>query len=204
MSLFGKIREKLKWQNLREQPIVSNTIEQIDQLSPEQRIVVGVAFVVGGVLILFMIFLRGYGAVGDLKSQVATQQAELSKVAQFSTGFQQHSRDIKRIQSEIRRRPKTFTLKGFVTDQIGRAGIAQETVSSIKDEVLPPKGDLQESIVNIKLSKVSLKRLTNLIYSIERSQNVTRVKELHIKLRSDDNRYLDSNLTISTVMEAPK
>jgi len=204
MSLYGRIKEQLKWSNLREKQLVANTIEQFDNLSSEQRMVLGIAFAVGGFLLLVMIFFRGYGAVGDLKSQVDIQQKELAKVTEFSQGFQGHQRDVQRIRSEIRRRPKTFSLKKFVTDQISRAGIPNESVTSLKEQMLPPKGELQESNVNLRLSKIGLKGLSNFIYGIERSQNVTRVKELHIKLRSDDNRYLDSNITISTVVEAPK
>lgn len=204
MAFFGKLREKLKWQNLREHKLVANTIEQLEALSPEQRRGLTIAFAVGGVLVLGIILFKGYGAVSKLKTNLSTQQAELNKISTFSEGYREFEEDLTRIQSEIRRRPKTFSLQAFVAEQIAKAGIPKEIISGVKEELMPPKGDLQEVVVEVKLSRVSLKRLTNLIFGLERSQNVTRVKDLHIKVRTDDNRFLDSTFAVSTVREAPK
>lgn len=204
MSLFGKIKEGMKWKNVREYTVVANTIEQIDRLSPEQRRALGIAFGTALVLILTMIFYRGYSAVGSLKSSVESGQAELNKVGSFSQEYKVFTADINRITSEIRRRPKNFSLKTFVTEQAIRSGIAKDFTTSLKEELMPPQENIQEVTVNAHFNHVTVKKLMNFLFSIERSQFVTRVKELHLKTRNDDNRYLDSNVVISTVLETAK
>ena len=204
MSILTKIRETFKWNKLIELPIVMSTLEKLDRLSPEQRRGLAIAFGAAFFLIVLMIFYRGYNAVSSLKTSISSGQSELNKVAEFSSNYNSFSEDIKRISSEIRRRPKTFHLKNFVSEQALRAGIAKGMTTGLKEELMPPKDSLQEAVVNVSFSRVSVKKLMNFLFAVERSQFVTRVKELHMKARSDDNRYLDANVAVSTVLEAPK
>lgn len=204
MSILSRVREKLKWNKIRELPIVTNTLEQLDRLSPEQRRGLAVAFAASLFLILLMIFYRGYNAVSSLKTSINSGQSELNKVAEFGSDYKSFSLDIKRITSEIRRRPKTFQLKNFVSEQALRAGISKGMTTGLKEELMPPKDSLQEVVASVKFSRVSVKKLMNFLFAVERSRFVTRVKELHMKIRSDDNRYLDANVSVSTVLEAPK
>ncbi|MFC2075055.1 hypothetical protein ACFLRA_02145 [Bdellovibrionota bacterium] len=204
MPLIKDILDKLKLKNLREQPIVANTLEQLDRLTPEQRTALGIAFGIGTIVIVTMIFIKGYGTLGVLKENIGKQRGDLKQISSFSEDFQYFEKDIARIQSEIRRRPKTFKLKSFLSEQASKAGIPNELITSMQDQLLPAKGDLQESVVEIQFQNVSLKRITNFIHGVERSQNVTRVKELHIKPRADDKRYLNANMVVSTIMEIEK
>lgn len=204
MSIVSKIKGKLAWKNIRELPIVTSSIEQYDRLTPEQRRSVAIAFSAAALILLLIIFYRGYNAVSSLKSSINSGQSELNKVAEFSSDYKSFSEDIKRITSEIRRRPKTFQLKNFVSEQALRAGISKAMTTGLKEELMPPKDTLQEAVVNVNFSRVSVKKLMNFLFSVERSQFVTRVKELHMKARADDNRFLDANVSVSTVLEAPK
>lgn len=204
MSILTKIKEMLKWNKLRELRVVTSTLEQLDRLSPEQRRGLAIAFGAAFFLILLMIFYRGYNTVSSLKTSISSGQSELNKVAEFSNDYKSFSEDIKRISSEIRRRPKTFQLKNFVSEQALRAGISKGMTTALKEELMPPKDSLQEAVVNVNFTRVNVKKLVNFLFAIERSQFVTRVKELHMKARSDDNRYLDASVAVSTVLEAPK
>ncbi|OGQ36764.1 MAG: hypothetical protein A3F16_08490 [Deltaproteobacteria bacterium RIFCSPHIGHO2_12_FULL_43_9] len=204
MSILKTIKEKLKWKNVREIPLVSSSIEQLDRLTPEQRRIVAVSFSAASLILLLMIFYRGYNAVSSLKGSISSGQSELNKVAEFSRDYKSFSEDIKSITSEIRRRPKTFQLKNFVSEQALRAGISKAMTTGLKEELMPPKDTLQEAVVNVNFSRVSVKKLMNFLFAVERSRFVTRVKELHMKVRSDDNRFLDASVAVSTVLEAQK
>jgi len=78
---------------------------------------------------------------------------------------------------------------------IEECGLAKN-VATMKQQVLPIDSNYSETIVEVRLEKLSLDRLVNFLWRIESSQVLARTKSLYIKRNATNKDLLDSVLEI--------
>jgi type II secretory pathway component PulM len=157
-----------------------------------------IAFIVGAalavVLFLWVVVLPRLG-IGGLDDQIATKENELREMSRLYKNFDQVKRDFTRIDSQIQRN-RDLSLLSELSSIAERLNIKQGIDSMISKP--KPKNDFyEEEAVEIRLQKVTLEELTRLLYEVEQSPKVLRVRKMHVETRFDDMSLLNVTLEVS-------
>lgn len=127
-----------------------------------------------------------------LKKQVALQQVQ--KLQQEYESLQHTSGDI---QQRVAKRPKSFTLFSFIEQKATSSGI-KEKINYMKPSEVESDALLQESRVDMKLEKITLKNLVDFLKGVESTQNVVSINRISIQEYGKEQGYLNAIIQIAT------
>ncbi len=101
------------------------------------------------------------------------------------------------IRKGISRRSQDFTLFSYLEKRAGDAGI-RSNVKHMHPSRGPVSGSFEESCVEVKLEKVTLKQLVTFLSAVESPADVVRVKRLSVKKGSGNPEYLAALIQVVT------
>lgn len=147
------------------------------------------------IMFLWVIVLPRLG-IGGIDAKIEAKEKELREMTRLYGNFEQVKRDFTRIDTQITRNSE-LSLQSELSAIAERLNIKQG-VDSIISKARPKNDFYQEESVEIRLQKVTLEELTRLLYEIEQSPKVLRVRKLHIEGRFDDANLLNVVMEVST------
>ena len=100
----------------------------------------------------------------------------------------------------LARRPKNFTLFSFLEKAAGDAGV-KENIKSMKPSASAGKGPFKESLVEMKLERITLGQMVDYLKLIESPQNLVNIKRLSIQSNKKETQFLDVVLQVLTFTE---
>jgi general secretion pathway protein M len=110
-----------------------------------------------------------------LKKSIVTKEKGLEKMLQFSREYMVLKQQSHTAENVIRRRAPGFTLFSFLEKAAGKAGVKRH-IKYMKPSSSKGEGGWKETMVEMKLDKISLKRLMDYLYLIELSGKAIQIK----------------------------
>jgi len=158
------------------------------------------ALIGAGVALLIVVGLPvslASSKLSSLEEAIEKGQENRRQVVRQIEGFQQMEGELKKVEGQLQGgfdATITTTMETLATE----AGI-KERIDSLKERPAVPSEFFDELAVDVRLTKVTLPQLTDLLYKIEHhSRLVLRVKQMQIKPRFDNKQLLDATFQVST------
>jgi len=161
----------------------------------QKRILLIAGGVLAVLLFVWVIVLPRLG-IGGLDDKIAKKESELREMVRLYKNFEQVKRDFNRIDTQISRN-RDLSLLSELSAIAEKLNIKQ-SIDSMVSKAKPKNDFYQEEAVEMRMQKLTLEELTRLLYEIEQSPKVLRVRKLHAETRYDDASLLNVTLEVST------
>lgn len=168
----------------------------ISQLSQRDRI----ALLVGAVAVLlallfFAVISPFQGALQRLDARIATRQKQLVEVQDLQRRYQLLQRVLAQAEQRIAQGDQ-LTLTSFLEDLVKRYA-TQDNLVGMRPQPASAQGDLRQETVEVRLEKVRLGQVVQLLNAIDGAPGYLKVQNLRLKTRFDDRSQLDATFTVA-------
>jgi general secretion pathway protein M len=169
-----------------------------DQLTKSQKytLTVGLAFA-GAVLLVQFAVLPYLEARQNVRSAIAANEKALREIATLGAEYgvlRQRSEEIRRV---IERRPPGFALISHLEKRAGDAGV-KSNIRSMNPLKSAPTGDYEETAVEMKLDKLTMKQLTDFFYLVESPEEMIRIRRVSLVKMKESPEYLSALIQVFT------
>ncbi len=152
----------------------------------------------GGVVVLFFLWtivLPKLG-IGGYENRIEAKERELREMIHLYQSFEQIKSDVARIEKNINRN-QSMSLLSELSILAEKVGI-NEGIDSMVSKQKPKNDFYKEEAVEMRLQKVTLEEFGRLLYEIEHSAKLMRVRKMHLESRFDNASLLNVALEVST------
>ena len=191
-SLLGVVREKTEPLAQRVRDLVGRR-----EFSPRdmRALKIGAAVVV--VLIVFSIYRVVFPGGSAVRTEVSQMKLQLNEIRTIKEEYR-YSRDLLAKVSGSMKEEKealiSVTEKVLIRNGIDRRSFSiRGTNPSVRG-----KGIKKERAVLVKVNKVAVPKVLNILYSFQKSKTLLRVSDLRIKTRFDNPNLTDVSFRLST------
>lgn len=132
----------------------------------------------------------------SLNRRLATASRQLAELQTLRGDYQRQQQIIDRIDMQLRRQPRNFTIFSHLEQVAGQTGI-QDKVQSINTVASPPNTVYREDSVEVRMEGVTLRQLTEYLYQMEKSPQVLRIKRLQVKPTRENRQMLSVRFRVS-------
>ncbi len=168
------------------------------QLNKRERIFV---FIGGGALLLALIYFAIVApyrsALKRFDQQIAARIGQLQEVKALQTSYLELQQQMAQVEKLLENK-QTFSsltfIEGLVEQTAGR-----ENLQSMRPQSPEVRNEFTIDTVEIKLEKLTLKQVLELLTGIEDATSPMQVKTLYIKQRFDDRSLLDATMTVTAL-----
>lgn len=169
-----------------------------EQLTKSQRysVVVGLVFVAAALFVQFAAFPY-YDERQKVAGAIAGAEKTLRELAGLSAEYgllRQRSEEIRRV---IERRPPGFALFSYLEKRAGDAGV-KTNIRSINPLKSAPEGAYEESAVEMRLDRLTMKQLTDFLYLVESREDLVRIRKMSIGKMKESPEYLSVLIQVFT------
>jgi len=182
------------------QGLVQNILQKvgIDSLDQrEKRVLLGGGIFLLCFFVLQLVILPLWQARSNLQTSIERKSQELEKIKELKSEYQQLKLQEGGIEARIAKRPAGFTLFTFLDKQATKAQVKKQ-IKYMKPSTEEGDGNLQESMVEMKLQKIALKSLVSYIRLVESEKNVVSIRRISIQDSGNEQGFLDVILQITT------
>jgi general secretion pathway protein M len=174
-----------------------------EQLTKSQKymVVAGAVFVVVALLVQFAV-LPYFDARQKVRGAIDKGEKTLREIATLATEYdilRQRSEEVRRV---IARRPPGFALFSYLEKRAGDAGV-KTNIKSINPLKATPEGAFEETAVEIKLDKLTMKQLTDFLYMVESREDLVRVRKMSVGKMKESPEYLSALIQVFTYQPMP-
>ena len=170
----------------------------ISQLNQREKIFVtagGVALVLA---LLYLAVLMPYrSALNRLDKQIAARSQQLQEVKTLRAQYLAMQQQILQVEMRVKNN-QDFSALTFIENLVERTAGRDNLVSMRPQPPLTQNEFIVDS-VEVKLEKLSLKQVLELLWGLEGTKTPMQVKSLYLKQRFDDRSLLDATMTISAL-----
>jgi type II secretory pathway component PulM len=191
MSSITKIREKVV---LQAEPV----LRRLDPLRArwdgatqrERRLILIAAVAFAGAFILIGV-VQARASLDDLRNGLSRDRERLAQIEGLIT---EHA-DLTEKVTQLKRNVINQPVSTYVESKAREAGLA-DTIERIQNQRTDENDFFEESVVEVRLKKVSLQQLTQFMFGLEQSGQAARVQSLEVKPTFQDPRYLDVSMEV--------
>jgi general secretion pathway protein M len=134
------------------------------------------------------------------KNNVTVKQDNLQQMAVLRQEYLLLQQDSDTLAQRLAKRPKNFTLFSFLEKAAGDAGV-KDNIKSMKPSAATGKGPFKESLVEMKLERITLGQMVGYLKLIESPVNLVSAKRVSIQSNKKETQFLDVILQILTFTE---
>ncbi len=169
------------------------------KLGRREKILVSLAACCIAVFVLFQFIIFPFFDKREaLGRGIDAKRAGLKEIVRLRSEYKSYKRGAEGIQRYLRGRIKSFTLFSFLEQAAGKARV-KDHIKYMKPSASRSNGRFKESMVEMKLDKISLKQLVDYLYLIESPENVVSIKRISIKDSKSAPEYLDAVMQVLTI-----
>lgn len=139
-------------------------------------------------------------ARAKLDKSIAKRKADIIELKLLRRQYQDLQKETGGIKEQLQRRQDNFSLFSFLDRQAAAVEI-KDLISYMKPSTSQSEGDLVESLVEMKLKKISLKQLVAYLERIESPENVVSIKRISIQESGKEKGELEVIIQIVTFAE---
>jgi general secretion pathway protein M len=170
-----------------------------DKLNKKQRyIVTGAAAFV----LVALIFKLGVFPLWDAKTKIwqtlQINQKKLDEVIKLDAEFAGQEAKISKIKKVMSTRTADFSLFSFLEKKAIQAGV-RGNIKHMNSSKGTQSAAFEESLIDMKLDKITIKQLTDFLYYAESSADLVRIKRITVIKMKESPEYLSAQLQIASV-----
>jgi len=167
-----------------------------DQLTTSQKRTVTAGLVFAGMVLLAQLIVVPYfEARQKVRSAIVASDKALRELTALGTEYgvlRQRSEEIRRASE---RRPPGFTLFSYLEKRAGDAAV-KTNIRSLTPLMLAPTGAYEETAVEMRLDKLTMKQLTDFLYLVESPEEMIRVRRISVTKMKESPEYLSALIQV--------
>lgn len=169
------------------------------KLGKREKILVSLAACCIAVFVLFQFIIFPFFDRREVIGRgIDAKRDGLKEMVRLRSEYESYKRGADGIQRYLRSRMKSFTLFSFLEQAAGKARV-KDHIKYMKPSASRSNGRFKESMVEMKLDKISLKQLVDYLYLIESPENIVSIKRISIKDSKSAPGYLDAVMQVLTI-----
>jgi general secretion pathway protein M len=133
----------------------------------------------------------------NLRNNLAVKQNNLQEMILLHQEYLALQQDSKILTRRLASRPNNFTLFSYLEKAAGDAGI-KDNIKYMKPSASTPKGSFKESLVEMKLERITLGQMVGYLKLIEAPDKLVSIKRISIQSNTKETSYLDAILQVLT------
>jgi general secretion pathway protein M len=170
----------------------------INQLNQRERIFVFAGgFALALILLYFAIVAPYRSSLNRLDRQITVRSGQLQEVKALQTRYLELKQQMTQMERLLGKR-QDFSAFTFVENLVERTA-GRENLLSMRPQSPEVRNEFTVDAVEIKLEKLTLKQLLELLLGIEEAATPMQVKNLYLKQRFDDRSLLDATMTVTAL-----
>jgi hypothetical protein len=174
-----------------------------EQLTKSQKytVIAGLVFVAAALLVQFAVFPY-FDARQKVRGAIAGSEKTLRELATLGAEYgvlRQRSEEIRRV---IERRPPGFAFFSYLEKRAGDAGV-KTNIKSINPLKSAPAGTYEETAVEMRLDKLTMKQLTDFLYVLESREDLVRIRKMSVGKMKESPEYLSVLIQVFTYQPMP-
>ena len=130
-------------------------------------------------------------------TNVTVKQVNLQEMVSLRQEYLALQQDADILAQRLASRPKSFTLFSFLEKAAGDAGV-KKNIKYMKPSASTGSGPFKESLVEMKLEKMTLGQMVDYLKLIESPGNLVSIKRISIQTNKKETHYLDAILQVLT------
>ena len=132
-----------------------------------------------------------------MQDSVAAKEINLQEIVRLSQEFEAIKQDSETLTQRLASRPQNFTLFSFLEKAAGKSGV-KSNIKYMKPSASTGKGPFKESLVEMKLERITLKQMVDYLKLIESPDDIVSVKRISVQSNKKETQYLDAILQVLT------
>jgi general secretion pathway protein M len=170
-----------------------------DKLDKNQRyIVAGAAAFVLIALILELIIFPLWDANAKIRQTLLINQKKLDEVIKLDVEFAGQEAKISKIKKVMSTRTADFSLFSYLEKKAAQAGV-RGNIKYMNSSQGTKSANFEESLIDMKLDKITIKQLTDFLYFAESPADLVRIKRIIVNKMKESPEYLSVQLRIASV-----
>lgn len=171
------------------------------QLAKREKYLIALAvIVVVAALLIQLVLVPFWDKREQFRNSVTVKQNNLQQMAGLRQEYLLLQQGSDTLAQSLKSRPENFTLFSFLEKAAGSAGV-KEKIKYMKPSAATGKGPFKESLVEMKLERITLGQLVDYLKLIESPEKLVRIKRLSIQSNKKQTEYLDAILQVLTFTE---
>jgi general secretion pathway protein M len=173
----------------------------ISQLNQRERIFVTVGGIALALALLYLAVLMPYrGALTRLDKQIAARSQQLQEVKSLRAQYLAMQQQILQVEMRVKN-SENFSALTFIENLVERTA-GRENLVSMRPQSPMPQNEFTIDSVEVKLEKLSLRQVLELLWGVESATTPMQVRNLYLKQRFDDHSLLDASMTITALRKS--
>jgi general secretion pathway protein M len=164
-------------------------------LSTREKIVLGTGIAFCVAVLFYIAIVAPYTSkIQTLERKISASQTQLQQTRTLQHEYKVLARQIRKISSDAQDVSGLFS---FVESQVQQVA-GRDKLSSMRPVAPVRHDDMVEEGLEVKIERVSLRQVVDLLQRLEQAQRPLRIKGLDLKVRFENKSLFDTSLTIST------
>jgi type II secretory pathway component PulM len=165
-------------------------------LTKQQKI-----YLIGGGAIVMLLLLSQFVLIPffetkkNISKAIISNEKVLNDMLVLGADYKVIKQRSEEIQAVLSRRPKDLTLFSYLEKKAVESGVRNhvKTMSASKGVVT---GNFEETAVEMKLEKLTLKQLSNFLYVVEAPQELIKIKKISVTKMKESPEYLSAVMQV--------
>jgi general secretion pathway protein M len=149
------------------------------------------------VLILQIAVFPFWDAKEKLAKAIKINQKKLGEISELSTEFTALAAKTAAIKSSVSSRGTDFTLFSYLEKKATLANV-RGRIKYMNSSKGTQSASFEESLIDMKLEKITIKQLTDFLYYAESPADLIRIKKIAINKMKESPEYLSAQIQISS------
>lgn len=174
-----------------------------DQLTRSQKYTVTAGLVFVSAVLLIQFAVAPYiEARRKVRSAIVAGEKSLRELSVLGAEYGVLRQRSEKIRRSIERRPPGFALFSYLEKKAGEAAV-KTNVRSMNPLKPSPAGVYEETAVEIKLDKVTMKQLVDFLYLVESPEEMVRIRRASVHKMKESPEYLSVLIQVFTYQPLP-
>jgi general secretion pathway protein M len=163
----------------------------------QRKLVAGAAIFVLIALILEIAVFPFWEAKAKLTKAIQVNQKKLNEMSKLDADFSSQEAALAKIKRSMSARGADFTLFAYLEKKATQANV-RGRIKQMNSSKGIQSVSLEESLIDMKLEKITIKQLTDFLYFVESPTDLVRIKKITINKMKENPEYLSAQLQISS------
>ncbi len=165
--------------------------------SKQRNLVAGAAIIVLIALIMEIVVFPFWDGNEKLAKAIKVNQKKLNEISELSAEFTSLAAKTAEIKRAVSARGADFTLFSYLEKKATQANVREE-IKYMNSSRGPQSASFEESLIDMKLEKITIKQLADFLYFAESPADLVRIKKITINKTKESPEYLSAQLQISS------
>jgi general secretion pathway protein M len=163
----------------------------------QRKLVASAAILVLIALIMEIAVFPLWEAKAKLTKGIQVNQKKLTEISKLDAEFASQEAAMAKIKKTMSARGADFTLFAYLEKKSSQANV-RGRIKQMNSSKGIQSISLEESLIDMKLEKITIKQLTDFLYFVESPADLVRIKKITISKMKESPEYLSAQLQISS------